>query len=90
MVSAVHVNVIADGYCPMIRKPPEHYSVVYTIMKIVQKIIFKTSQVIMFVEAIHCKAKEIQWKFSDAFAVTVITMGGFHTAMTFLAVIGKV
>ena len=37
-------------------------------MKTVQKIISKTSQVntvIMFDEAIYCKAKEIQWRFSE-------------------------
>ena len=44
---------------------------------------------ITFDEAIYCKAKEIQWRFSDEFADTVIRMGGFHIAMTFLAVIGK-
>ena len=92
MVSTVNVNVTAVGYCPMIPKPPKDYSVVYSIMKTVQKIISKTSQVntvITFDEAIYCKAKEIQWRFSDEFADTVIRMGGFHIAMTFLAVIGK-
>ena len=44
---------------------------------------------ITFDEAIYCKAKEIQWRFSDEFADTVIRMGGFHIPMTFLAVIGK-
>ena len=92
MVSTVNVNVTAVGYCPMIPKPPNNYSVVYSITKTVQKIISKTSQVntvITFDEAIYCKAKEIQWRFSDEFADTVIRMGGFHIAMTFLAVIGK-
>ena len=55
-------------------------------MKTVQKIISKISQVntvIKFDEAINCKAKEIQWRFSNAFADTVIRMGGFNIAMTF-------
>ena len=43
----------------------------------------------MFDEAIYCKAKEIQWRFSDEFADTVTRKGGFHIAMTFLAVIGN-
>ena len=92
MVSTVNVNVTAVGYCPMIPKPPKDYSVVYSTVKTVQKIISKASQVntvIMFDEAIYCKTKEIQWRFSDEFADTVIRMGGFHIAMTFLAVIGK-
>ena len=86
MVSIVDVNVTAFGYCPMIPKPPKDYSVVYSIMKTVQKIISKTSQVntvITFDEAIYCKAKEIQWRVSDEFADTVIRMAGFHIAITF-------
>ena len=92
MVSTVSVNVTAVGYCPMIPKSPKDYSVVYSIMKTVQKIISKTSQVntvITFDEAIYCKAKEIQWRFSDEFADTVIRTRDFHIAMTFSAVIGK-
>ena len=63
MASTVNVNVTAVGYCPMIPKLPKDYSVVYSIMKTVQKIISKTSQVntvITFDEAIYCKAKDIQ------------------------------
>ena len=86
MVSTVNVNVTAVGYCSMIPKPPKDCSVVYSTVKTVQKIISKTSQVntvITFDEAIYCKTKEIQWRFSDEFADTVIRMGGFHIAMTF-------
>ena len=81
MVSAVNVNITAVGYCPMIPKPPKDYFVVYSIMKRVQKIISKTSHVstvISFDEAIYSKVKEIQWRFSDEFAETVIRMGSFH------------
>ena len=72
--------------------PPKDYSVVYSIMKTVQKIISKTSQVntaITFGEAIYCKLKQIQWRFSDELVDSVIKMGGFHIAITFLAVISE-
>ena len=45
--------------------------------------------VLTFDEAIYYKAKEIQWHCQDEFKKTVIRFGGFHTAMTFMAVIGK-
>ena len=57
----VKFNITAVGYCPMVPKPPEDYSVVYQTMKTVQKIISKTRQdnaVITFDEAIYCKAKK--------------------------------
>ena len=45
--------------------------------------------ILTFDEAIYCKAKEIQWRCQDEFKETVIRLGGFHTAMTFMSVIGK-
>lgn len=35
------------------------------------------------------KAKEIKWRLPDEFSDTVIRLGGFHTALNFLVVIGK-
>ena len=39
--------------------------------------------------AIYMKAKEIQWRHPEKFDDTVIRMGGFHIALNYLAVIGK-
>jgi len=36
------------------------------------------------------KAKQIQWKATQEFENAVIQMGGFHIAMNFLSVIGKI
>lgn len=46
--------------------------------------------VITFDLAIYMKAKEIQWRRPEEFKNTVIRMGGFHIALNFLAVIGKI
>ena len=46
--------------------------------------------VITFDLAIYMKAKQIQWKASPEFENTVIRMGGFHIAINFLSVIGKI
>ena len=35
------------------------------------------------------KAKEIQWRHPEKFDDIVIRMGGFHIALNYLAVIGK-
>ena len=39
--------------------------------------------------AIYMKAKEIQWRMPDKFKDIIIRMGGFHMALNFMAVIGK-
>ena len=61
-------------------------------MKTVQNMMKGLQQkhtVLTFDEAIYCKAKVIQWQCKDEFKDTVIRLGGFHTAMTFMSVIGK-
>ena len=69
----------------MINGSPTEYSTVYTAMKNVQAMMAVLNQkhsVITFDLAIYTKAKEIQ--------NTVIRMGGFHIALNFLSVIGKI
>ena len=39
--------------------------------------------------AIYAKAQEIVWKQPGEFVDVDLRMGAFHTAMTFIAVIGK-
>ena len=81
------------GYCPMINGSPTEYSTVYTAMKNVQtmmKALDQKHSVITFDLAIYMKAKEIQWRRPEEFKNTVIRMGGFHIALNFLSVIGKI
>ena len=80
------------GYCPMIAGSSTEYSTIYTVMKTVQATcasLGQTNSVVTFDLAIYCKAKEIQWRHPNEFKDLVIRMGGFHTALKFLSVIGK-
>ena len=39
--------------------------------------------------AIYSKAKEIQWRFPNEFSHAVVRMGGLHTALNCLSLLGK-
>ena len=81
------------GYCPMINGSPTEYTTIYSVMKNAQAMMDALGQkhsVITFDLAIYMKAKEIQWRRPEEFIDTVIRMGGFHIAINFLAVIGKI
>ncbi|MCG7875527.1 MAG: hypothetical protein N0C90_04285, partial [Candidatus Thiodiazotropha endolucinida] len=80
------------GYCPMINGNPTEYSTVYTVLKTVQKITSSVGQataVITFDLAIYVKAKEIQWRVPDELKNVVVRMGGFHIALNYLSLLGK-
>ena len=89
-------DVSVTGYCPMFPANSVEYSIIYTVMTILQKQMERLSQqkfsnnsVITFDEKIYAKAKEIQWRRPDEFKKLIIRMGGFHIALNFLSVIGK-
>ena len=76
----------------MVPEPPTEWGTVYTIMKTVQTMMRSLGQkysVLTFDEGIYCKAKEIQWRNKDEFQDTVLCLGGFHTTMNFLGLLGK-
>lgn len=91
MISHPSASITEVGYCPMINGSPTDASTVYSVMKLVQMMASLGQQysVITFDLAIYMKAKEIQWRNPREFADVVIRMGGFHIALNFLAVIGK-
>lgn len=81
------------GYCPLINGSSSEFSTIYTVMRNAQKMSASIGQqdaVITFDLAIYMKAKQIQWKASPEFENAVIRMGGFHIAINFLSVIGKI
>lgn len=81
------------GYCPLINGSSSEFSTIYTVLRNAQKISASIGQqdaVITFDLAVYMKAKQIQWKASREFENAVIRMGGFHIAMNFLSVIGKI
>ena len=92
IITSSSPEVTSIGYCPMIPASPTDYNTVFTVMKTVQKMMKTLGQqhsVITFDEAIYSKAKDIQWRCPEEFKHTVLRLGGFHTAMTFISVIGK-
>lgn len=67
-------------------------STVYTLLQYAKEVAVKTGQpdvVVTLYQAIYAKAQDILWSKCDEFSNVVLRMGAFHTAMTFMAVIGK-
>ena len=88
------VEVTQDniGYLPTINSPATDMSTVQEVL--VQSLSIKNtlklnSLVLVFDQALYAKATEIQWKQSERFKDLVFRMGVFHTACTFLSIVGK-
>lgn len=80
------------GYLPVIPTSPTQLSTVYVLLQRSIEVadqLDQNSVVIVLDQAIYCKAQEILWKNKEQFSRVVLRMGGFHIALTFLAVIGK-
>ena len=80
------------GYCPVIGSSPTELSTVYSLLQYAKEVAVKTGQpdiVVTLDQAIYAKAQDILWSKCDEFSNVVLRMGAFHTAMTFMAVIGK-
>ena len=76
----------------MIPAQASDISTIYTVLDTVDKLMYKLDQrhaVLTFDEALYSKAKEVQWRMPDKFKNLVLRLGGFHTIIVFLAVIGK-
>ena len=76
----------------MIAGSPTEYSTICTVLKTVQEMskhLQQSTAVITFDVTIHSKAKEIHWRYPEAFQNLAIRLGGFHIALNYLALIGK-
>lgn len=76
----------------MIAGLPTDYSTIYTVLKIVQEMskhLQQSTAVITFDLAIYSKEEEIHWRYPEEFQNLVISLGGFHIALKYLALIGK-
>ena len=76
----------------MINGNTTEYSIVNTVLKMVQKItdgVGQAASVITFDLAIYVKAKEIQWRVPDELKNVIIRMGGFHIALNYLSLLGN-
>lgn len=80
------------GYLPVIPSSPTELSTVYMMLKRSLAVADELQQddvIIVLDQAIYAKAQEIISKHQDDFCRVILRMGSFHTACTFLAVIGQ-
>jgi len=92
LASDIVPKTTSIGYCPVIGSSPTELSTVYSVLQYAREIAAKTGQpdiIITLDQAIYSKAQDILWCNCDEFNNVVLRMGAFHTAMTFMAVIGK-
>lgn len=80
------------GYCPMIQADASKYSTIYTVMKLslnMANALGQSDVAVTFDLAIYIKAKHIQLRYPDEFKKIVVRLGGFHIALNFLSLLGK-
>ena len=80
------------GYLPTIDAPATNMSTVFEVLR--QSVQIKESLklksiVVVFDQALYAKAADITWKHSERFKSIVLRLGGFHTIVTFLGILGK-
>ena len=76
----------------MIKESYSDFTTVYTVSKdaqIVGDVLEQLDAVTMSEVAIFIQAKEIQLKFSEELSNTVVRLGGLHTALNFLSLLGN-
>lgn len=80
------------GYCQVIDAPPTDLTAVHDVLQRAAAMARELPQqdvVVVFDQAVYSKAQEILWKGIPALSHIVCRMGGFHTSMMLLAIIGK-
>ena len=80
-------NVVV--YCPVIEASLTELSTLLKRSVQMGRKLGQTEVIIVMDLAIYAKAQEIVWKQTGEFSNVVLRMGAFHTAMTFIAVLGK-
>ena len=91
-MSSITLPRTVIGYFPMIAGSQAEYSTIYTVLKTVQEMfkhLQQSTAVITFDLAIYSKATEIHWRYPEEFQNLVIRLGGFHIALNYLALTGK-
>jgi uncharacterized lipoprotein YmbA len=86
-------NVSNIGYLPVIDAPVTDMATVNTILHHSVSICERLRLpeiVLVFDEAIYCKAQMIRWKDEDLKRRLVIRLGDFHTVMSFCSAIAKI
>ena len=84
--------LLTIGYGPMIKGSYTEFTTVYTVMRHAQILSYALEQddaVIASEIAIFFKAKEIQLKFFEESSNTLIRLGGLHSALNYMCLLGK-
>ena len=82
----------AVGYCQTIKASPTEFLTVYTLLKrslAMADQLGQTDCIVVLDQAIYAKATEIVWSKKEEFKRVVLRLGSFHTACSFLAILGK-
>ncbi|CAB3983850.1 Hypothetical predicted protein [Paramuricea clavata] len=80
------------GYLPMIQADANEYSTINTVMKLSLKManaLGQSESVVTFDLAIYVKAKQLQMRYPGEFKNVVARLGGFHIALNYLSLLGK-
>lgn len=89
---SVNQEVTSVGYMPIIQAPAHELDTLHTVVQRCKHIATSLGQhyvVLTVDEALYCKLMELKWA-KDAYQdFLIVRMGGLHTSLTFLKVIGK-
>lgn len=90
--SKVNPKVTSIGYMPIIQAPAHEYDTLHSVVmryKYVARQLNQHYVVLTVDEALYCKLMELKWTKPEYQDFLVVRLGGLHTALKFLQVIGK-
>ena len=88
----VNQEVTSVGYMPIIQAPAHELDTLNTVVQRCKHIATSLGQhyvVLTVDEALYCKLMELKWAKDDYQDFLIVRLGGLHTSLTFLKVIGK-
>lgn len=91
-LSEISPEITSIGYMPIIQAPAHDLDTLNTVVlrcKHVARELGQNHEVITVDEALYCKLMELKWANADYMDHLIVRLGGLHTAMKFMAVIGK-
>ena len=90
--SEMSPEITSIGYMPIVQAPAHDLDTLNTVVLRCKHVARKLGQyhvVITVDEALFCKLMELKWAKADYQDCLIVRLGGLHTAMKFLQVIGK-
>ena len=90
--STVDAEVTTIGYMPIIQSPAHELDTLNTVVlrcKYIANALGQQQVVLTVDEALYCKSMELKWAKKDYQNFLIVRLGGLHTILAFLKVIGK-